>query len=128
MMISLRLLAIVLLAMALVSCGNDRAERTARIRNLSQPELVEIYSRLDELQRQGATMTLTHQQIPSVVARLEPEGVMIRGNSAWIHVAGAFDDKVYVFVNGLGETQGEMEIVLDPGEAQPRQVLWQQSR
>ncbi|TCZ78325.1 hypothetical protein [Lysobacter sp. N42] len=125
----MRLVTAVLLSVALVAgCSNDRAEKTARIRNLSASELAEIHASLDELKRTGAPMNLRSEQVPPAVARLQPDGVMFRGDSAWIHVAGHVDDKVYLFVNGLGESQSEREIVLSAGELEPQQVLWRQSR
>src|SRR4249919_3391519 len=121
----MRFPVIALLVVVLIAgCDNNRAEKTERVRNLSQPELAEIFARLDELQRKGAPSNLSSQQIPPVVARLKPEGVVIRDNSAWIHIAGVFDDKVYVFVNGLGGAQADGEIVLSPGEREPQEVLW----
>ena len=125
----MRLSTLAMLTAALMAgCGSDRADRTQRFRNLSQPELAEIHARFDELKRKGAPLNLRSQQIPAVVARLDPVGVTIRGDSAWIHVDGVFDDKVYVFVNGIGESRADKEIILSAGERQPPEVLWRQPR
>lgn len=111
-------------------CGGN-AEAASLLRALPEEQLASLYGDIQAL-RGGETnaipsaMTFPPDVAPKELAALNPKSLQISGGTARIHISGCHDDKVYLFLHGLGSAQDKGTIVLHPGEAQDAETLWEQ--
>ena len=111
-------------------CGGNE-EAAQRMRALSDQRLESLFRFAQTFQKtteaRGELRKLHIETIPTELKDLNPKSVrFFFGSKLGIHVSGCYDDKVYLFVEGLDPEQGRPQVLLSPGENQGTEVLWQE--
>lgn len=104
----------------LAGCGCAKGEAAERIRRLTPDQLAAVHALLASMDRRAARDSTP---LPAGLAVLQPRSVQVDAVGARIHLAGCGDDKVMLFAVGL-DPGDAASLRLDPGEAQPSEILW----
>ena len=131
-MTKIRALIVLALTLILVGCGcggNDKA--VLAMRALPQERLESLFNYAQNLHKNGDIdptdfLDFHESPVPRELADLNPKSLRFFGDTVAIHISGCVDDKIYLFVEGAGETEGSKKIVVSLGERKGSEVLWEQ--
>ena len=123
-----RLLTIDSLSALLAACGQcgSNGDAIAFASGLSQQRLAQLFRDTQAIDLAGQLEIYidTRSNVPDAFKDLKPLYIARDGRRARIHLSGCVDDKVFLFVDGIGNN-GRKEITLQPGEAKDSIALWQ---
>nr|CAP49024.1 putative integron gene cassette protein [uncultured bacterium] len=127
--------SVLVLAFALViwflffrGCGGNQ-EAAREMRELPEERLKSLYQYAKGLQGNGSYQLPVmcdeeRDPVPRELADLKPKSIQFFGDTLGIHISGCWDDKVYLFIEGLDPKDGRPKIVLSPGERNGTETLW----
>jgi hypothetical protein len=128
----IRALILLVLALILVGCGCGGNEEAVRaMQALPQERLESLFNYAQSLHKNGNIdpsdfLDFQESPVPRELADLNPKSLRFFGDTVAIHLSGCVDDKIYLFVEGAGETDRSKKIVVSLGERKGSEVLWEQ--
>ncbi|MGN7919702.1 hypothetical protein [Lysobacter sp. 22409] len=129
--ISLRFLAAALAIGALAGCGNfncdEDHESVALARSLPQRDLALLFSEAESVAR-AKPMGFDHTRVRTPLPKFDLSPLIFRGygKHASVKLAGCFDHGVYLSLEDLNSSKGQIELSWGEGPASGHRVLWSQ--
>ena len=108
-----------------VTCDEDH-QSVALARQMPPKDLALLFSEAESVDR-GKPKGFDHIQVKTLLPKFELSPIFFRSSgehAASVKLAGCFDHGVYLSLNGLNSSEGQIELSWGEGGTSGYQILW----